>query len=64
MAEEIKRDHKIETRDEQKWFSYLKQKAIDLKYGNLELTIMIKAGKIVSFQSIKEIDSFNIHNVD
>jgi len=25
MAEEIKRDHKIETRDEQKWFSYLKQ---------------------------------------
>lgn len=65
MAEQITRkDHEIETRDERKWFGYLKDKATRIGYGKLELTIMIKGGKIVSFQSIKEIDTFNIHNVD
>ncbi len=63
MAEEIKRDHEIQTRDERKWFSYLKQKAIDLKYGHLELSVIVKGGKIVAFKSVKEVDNFNIREV-
>ena len=60
--ENIKKDHEIENKDERKWFSYLKQKAIDLKYGHLEFSAVIKGAKIVSFKGIREVDTFNIRD--
>jgi hypothetical protein len=64
MAENIKKDHEIENKDERKWFSYLKEKAIQLNFGQLELTAVIKGGKIVAFKSVKALDNFNIREVD
>jgi hypothetical protein len=64
MAETFRKDHEIENRDERKWFSYLKEKAIKVNFGKLELTATIKNGKIVAFNNIKECDSFNIRETD
>lgn len=55
-----RKDHEIENKDERKWFSYLKEKGIVVGYGQLELTAIIKNGKIVAFRSVKEVDNFNI----
>jgi hypothetical protein len=33
MAETFRKDHEIENRDERKWFSYLKEKAIKVNFG-------------------------------
>jgi hypothetical protein len=52
----------LETKDEKKWFSYLKQKAHDLNYGCLELSVVVKGGKIVAFRSCKAIENFNIRD--
>jgi uncharacterized protein with FMN-binding domain len=64
MAEIIRKDHEIENKDERKWFSYLKEKAKQLDFGQLQLTAVIKGGKIVAFKSVKELDNFNIREVD
>jgi hypothetical protein len=50
----------IENKDERKWFAYLKQKAKDLNFGCLEMSVIIKGGKIVAFRAIKEVNNFNV----
>jgi hypothetical protein len=57
---EQRKTHEIKTRDERKWFSYIKEKAITLGYGQIEMSIIIKGGKVVAIKSIREIDNFNI----
>ena len=59
---ENKVNPEIETKDERKWFTYLKQKASDLNYGSIELSVVIKSGKIVAFRSGKAIENFNIRD--
>ena len=52
----------IENREEQKWFSFLKQNAEELKFGNISLDMTIKNGKIVNIKNIKTVENFNINS--
>jgi len=52
--------HKIETREEEKWFSVIKQKAREIKFGCLDFSLVIKGGQVVALRGIKEIETYNI----
>lgn len=53
---------KIENINEQRWFSFLKIKAQDQKFGTMSFEIMVKKGKITSIKNIKQIENFNIES--
>lgn len=58
------KEHEIETKEERRWFSIIKEKSREVKYGCLEFKAIIKNGKIVSLQGIREVESFNIDRND
>lgn len=50
----------VENKQEQLWFSYLKQIAKTANFGKIELTLTISSGRIVNVKNTKIIDNFNI----
>jgi len=52
----------IQTRQEKLLFSYIVQIAEETGFGNVELSLTIKNGKVVNIKNTKIIDNFNIGN--
>lgn len=50
-----------ETLSERKWFSLIKQRSEELDYGNMDLRITIKNGKVVAIKIITREENFNIN---
>lgn len=50
----------IKHKSEEKWFSFIKHKAEELGYGNLQVNLTVKNGKIVAIKNIREEENFNI----
>lgn len=50
----------IENYSEKKWFSFLKHKAEKVDYGNLQVSLTVKNGKVVAVKHIREEENFNI----
>jgi len=48
------------TKDDAKWFSYIAQKAEETGFGNLELNLTVKNGKVVNIKNAIAIENFNI----
>lgn len=53
--------YEIENQTEKKWFSFIKDKAKKLRFGNLQVNLTIKNGKVVNVKHIREEENFNIN---
>jgi len=54
----------IMTKDEKRWFDFIKERANKINYGGFGLEVIIKKNRIVAFKKIKELESFNIIDRD
>ena len=50
---------KIETENERHWFSVIKQKAVESRFGKLEMSLTVKNGKVSNVCIIKGSENFN-----
>lgn len=49
------------TREELRWFSFIAEKAKQLSYGTIEMSLTVKNGQIVALRNITAIESFNVN---
>ena len=54
----------VMTKEEKKWFNFIKDRASKINYGGFSLEVVIKKNRIVAFSSIKDAENFNIIDRD